>query len=305
MKRITGFYRQICFRTFAVMCFAGAVAAFFLPQIEFFRHDGDNRFTVFLYGEKIGVVSDRSDLEDILLESRRELAEEADGLYMVEQPVFTYEGSEAIWNSGISSRKELKEAMKNSLSAHAKDELAKTYTVKVNTQTVNLQAAEEVESLLGSTIGKYDAESKFMVQMELDPNRKLNVLIPQIVDKRASKEMNFELGVGVDNIMDAVQSNISIPEYMDFEDFETGLKEIGFSEKVEVVEAYVPESDVTDLDSAIELLTMEQEIQQIYKVQSGDTLSEISLTVGIPMDTIVEMNPDKLDDVNSTLQIND
>ncbi len=305
MKRITGFYRQICFRTFAVMCFAGAVAAFFLPQIEFFRHDGDNRFTVFLYGEKIGVVSDRSDLEDILLESRRELAEEADGLYMVEQPVFTYEGSEAIWNSGISSRKELKEAMKNSLSAHAKDELAKTYTVKVNTQTVNLQAAEEVESLLGSTIGKYDAESKFMVQMELDPNRKLNVLIPQIVDKRASKEMNFELGVGVDNIMDAVQSNISIPEYMEFEDFETGLKEIGFSEKVEVVEAYVPESDVTDLDSAIELLTMEQEIQQIYKVQSGDTLSEISLTVGIPMDTIVEMNPDKLDDVNSTLQIND
>lgn len=305
MKRITGFYRQICFRTFAVMCFAGAVAAFFLPQIEFFRHDGDNRFTVFLYGEKIGVVSDRSELEDILLEARRELASEADGLYMIEKPELTFEGSEVIWNSGISSKKEIKNEMKKVMSSHSKEDLVKTYTVKVNTQTVNLQDAAEVETLLGQTIAKYDENGKFSLQMDLDPNRELNVLVPQIIKKADTKEMDFDEVVGVDNVMDAVLDNINVPEYMDFEDFETGLKEIGFSEKVEVVEAYVPESDVTSLDAAIELLTMEQEVQQIYKVQSGDTLSEISLIVGIPMDTIVEMNPDKLDDVNSTLQIND
>lgn len=305
MKRLTGFYRKVYFYTFAVMCFVTAVAMFFLPQIEFFHRDGENRFTVFLYGEEVGVVSDKSVPEELLSEARRELAKEAEGLYMIEVPKLTYEGSEVIWNSGISSKKELKNQMKECMKMHSKDTLAKTYTVKVNTQTVNLKNADEVEALLSQTIGKYDSDGKFSVEMELDPKRELNVLIPQISQADEGKEPDFDVEIGVGTIFDAVLANINMPEYMDFEEFETGLKEIGFSEKVEVVEAYVPQADLMNLESAVDLLTKEQEVQQIYKVQSGDTLSEISLTVGIPMDTIVEMNPDKLDDVNSTLQIND
>ena len=96
-----------------------------------------------------------------------------------------------------------------------------------------------------------------------------------------------------------------VTEYMDFEDFELGIKEIAFSEEVEVVEAYILEEELSTLDEAINLLTEEQEVQQIYEVKSGDTLSEISITVGIPMETIVEMNGHILDNVNSTLNIGD
>ena len=100
-------------------------------------------------------------------------------------------------------------------------------------------------------------------------------------------------------------TNICFTEHMDFDEFDLGIREIGFSEEVEVVEAYILEEELNTLDEAVNLLTEEQEVQQIYEVQAGDTLSEISITVGIPMETIVEMNGNLLDNVNSTLNIGD
>lgn len=305
MKFLTRFYRQIRINTLAVAFLVCVIAALFLPQIELFHAGGDNRFTVYLYGEEIGVVTDRSDMDELLTEARRELAGEKDGLYMIEVPELTYRSEESFWNFGATSEAKLKENMKECMKAHHFGTLARTYTVKINTQTVNLKDAEEVKELLATTVARYDTEAKYEVSMGLDPNRELNVLVPQLIRKEAQEKFEFDATIGVEQVFEKVNDNINIPEYMEFEDFETGVTSIEFSEKVEVVEAYVPEADLTSLEEAVNLLTMEQEVQQIYKVQRGDTLSEISLTVGIPMDTIVEMNPDKLDDVNSTLQIDD
>ena len=75
-----------------------------------------------------------------------------------------------------------------------------------------------------------------------------------------------------------------------------------FAEEVEIVEAYLPENRLTSLEEAVNLVIMEQETASIYKVQQGDTLSEIAITVNIPIDKIVEMN-DSLSDESTTLQI--
>lgn len=84
-----------------------------------------------------------------------------------------------------------------------------------------------------------------------------------------------------------------------------GLKNINFSEKVEIVEAYLPESQLSTLDQAIDEVIKEQETVGEYTIVSGDTLSEIAIKVNIPLDKIVELNSDKLDDENSTIRVGD
>ena len=106
--------------------------------------------------------------------------------------------------------------------------------------------------------------------------------------------------------MQAVFSDITGEQTADrkesFEDYELGIRSMDFAEDVEIVETYLPESQLTDLEQAINLVIMEQETPSVYEVAQGDTLSEIAIKVNIPMDTIVEMN-DALEDVTSTLQI--
>ena len=93
-------------------------------------------------------------------------------------------------------------------------------------------------------------------------------------------------------------------EKLDFDDYELGIQTMDFAEKVEIVEVYLPESQLTPLEEAINLVVMEQETPSIYEVVSGDTLSEIAIKVNIPMDKIIEMN-DSLEDETSTLHIGD
>lgn len=91
-------------------------------------------------------------------------------------------------------------------------------------------------------------------------------------------------------------------EELGFEDYDLGILNMDFSEKVEVVEVYLPESQLTDVAAAIEQVVKEQETAGIYKVVAGDTLSEIAIKVNIPIDRLVEMN-DSLENENTTLQI--
>ena len=303
MKNITHFHKRIKIHALKVLLGAWFVAAFFLPRIEFYESTGDNRFTVYLYGEEVGYVANTDMIEDCIRQARRELASEAEGLYIVEEPEITIEGEETFW-SKCDDKKTVTENIKAVMAEHEKETLIRAYTVKVNSQTVNLRTAEEVSELLSRTIATYDTEGQYELVMNLNPDRELNVLTANVT-RSGSDRQNWDAEAGVGAALTHEVDPETVTEYMEFEDFELGIKEITFSEEVEVVEAYILEEELSTLDEAINLLTEEQEVQQIYEVQSGDTLSEISITVGIPMETIVEMNGHILDSVNSTLNIGD
>ncbi len=303
MRAITHFHKRIKIHAIKILLGAWCVAAFFLPRIEFYESTGDNRFTVFLYGREVGYVADKDMVDACIRQARRELAMNSEGLYIVEEPVIDYQGEEAIW-SKCDDEETLIANIKEVMAEHEKETLIRAYTIKVNSQTVNLRTAEEVTELLSRTIDIYDTENNFELEMNLNPQRELNVLTASVTRGESRHDSwDTEAGVGTSFTQDI--DNEKITEYLDFEEFDLGLKEIGFSEEVEVVEAYIPEKELNTLDEAIHLLTEEQEVQQIYEVQAGDTLSEISITVGIPMETIVEMNGHILDNVNSTLNIGD
>ena len=87
----------------------------------------------------------------------------------------------------------------------------------------------------------------------------------------------------------------------DFEDYDLGLISMDFGDTVEVAEAYLLAEELTDVNDAIEMVTKDQEKNEVYEVQSGDTLSGISLKTDIPLDKLVEMNA-SLEDENSMIR---
>ena len=70
------------------------------------------------------------------------------------------------------------------------------------------------------------------------------------------------------------------------------------------METYLPESQLKPVEQAIEEVTKEQETVTTYEVVSGDTLSEISLKVNIPLDDLIAMN-ETLENENSVIRVGD
>jgi len=78
---------------------------------------------------------------------------------------------------------------------------------------------------------------------------------------------------------------------------------IGFEEEIEVAETYVPTEEITDLNTAISMVTKDQETNKIYEVVSGDCLSVVAEKNNTTVDKIVSMN--ELLESDSVLQIGD
>ena len=89
-----------------------------------------------------------------------------------------------------------------------------------------------------------------------------------------------------------------------FEDYDLGLISMDFGDSIEVVEAYLSADELTDLSTAIEQVTKDQEKNEVYEVKAGDTLSGISFDTNIPLDRLIELN-ESLDDENSMIRVGD
>lgn len=273
-----------------------------------FHETGDNYFHIMVNGQEVGILGDVSEVEDMLVEARRNIAETEENLVFLEAEA-SYTGEEVLWGE-IDEKSTVLANMEKVLRAAVQEPMRHSYTVKVDEYMVNLASTEEVCSLLQAAIGRYDKEQKFAVELVHDSNREFGVLTAQVANqeqKKEEEESREETLFLEGGIQAAVTQSIVNAQYegeKDFDDYERGLLSLDFSEKVEVVEAYLPQSQLKPLDQAIEEVTKEQELKSVYKVESGDTLTEISLKVNIPMEQLIAMN-DVLEDENSILHVGD
>ena len=270
-----------------------------------FESTGDNLFHIFVNGTQVGSVAHLESAEEMLWEARREIAAAADGLLLMDVDM-TYVGEEMLYGY-VDDPQEVKENIRRVLSDSAQEALARSYTLKMDEYMVNLASVEEMEELLQAVISKYDSEGKFSVSIVQDENRLFNVLTSSVVnmqmeqDESRQQEMQIFPEAGIQEELTELFARDEEKEEKGFEDFDLGIKTMQFSEKVEIVEAYLPQSQLKPLDQAIEELTMEQETVGTYEVVSGDTLSEISLKVNIPMEDLVAMN-DSLETINTMIR---
>ncbi len=307
MKKLTYHYKKMNICIMKVSAIFLVVGAFLLPSYVSFQKTGDNIFDIFVNGVNVGVMSEADEAEELMQEARKQVALKSSELVFIDADL-QVSGREVLWGK-VDSDEEVISAMQEVLRDNVKETMQRSYCLKVNEYLVNLSCAEEVLTLLNSAIDKYDSEGKFEADLAIDPERELNVLTTYIERKEDSAKMETggkvimpEAGIfaTLTEMFDAVEPDIE----KSFADFELGLQSIDFGDEVEVVEAYLPKSQITSLEEATNAVTMEQEKNTVYEVVAGDTLSGISISTGIPMEKLIELN-ETLENENSLIRIGD
>ncbi len=276
-----------------------------------FEKTGENVFHIQVNGQDVGTLGDQAMASELLLQARRNIAKEEDELVFLEADL-TVTGEEMLWGQADPEEQVLQK-MEAVLREAVQETLHRSYTVKIGEYMVNLADGGEVQKLLQAAIGKYDTENSFEVRLVHDASREFNFLTTQVVSrqereetqiKEAEKEEEVFPEGGVEALFTQAIEEAKPQEEMAFEDYPQGLLSVDFTDEVEIVEAYLPKSQLMDLDQAVQEVTAEQETVTTYEVEAGDTLSEISLKVNIPMEQIVAMN-DSLEDENTMIHVGD
>lgn len=307
MKKISRYYKKMKIAHIKTAGFVIVVSAFLLPNYQEFRHTGDNLFTISLNGTEVGRVGDLDMVDECLIAARKRLAGTSDELVLADSEV-TWQGQEVLWGS-VDDKEKLVTNMTAALRGSMKETLNRSYTVKINEYTVNLASTQEVLALLQASIDKYDTEHQYYVDLAMDANRELNVLTTQIYsteEQQKEEEAAEEVmtSVGINALLDEIFAAIEPATEKDFEDYELGLMSLDFGDTVEVVESYLQDYELTDLQTAIDEVTKEQEKEQIYEVVAGDTLSQIAEKNEIPLADLIAMN-ETLSDENSLIRVGD
>lgn len=272
-----------------------------------FEESGENYFHVYLNGEEVGVVNDRQHAENLFIEARRKVASDNTELMFIDAEL-EVKGEEVLWGH-ISDDSLIISRMLEILDMNVMETMQQSYTVKVNETMLNLRSTDEIRALFRQAVAQYDPKGRFAVDLVKDPSRAAAAMTVNIVEQASEKELQaardaqFRAGIqgflataGEEIIAASVQKSLS--------DYELGISQIAFDKQVEIVEAYLPENQLISMEEAYQELLMCQDVPSEYIVQSGDTLSEISIKVNIPMDELVAMNS-SLDSVNSTIRVGD
>lgn len=267
-----------------------------------FEETGENFFQVKVNGQEVGTVGNRDTAERLLIQARRSIASRSSELVFMETEL-ELTGEEVLWGV-VDEEEDVLERMKTVLEGGIIQTMHRSYTVKVNDYIVNLAGIDEVLQLLQAAIDKYDSEDKFEVALVYDRGREFSVLTTAVeaVAAHEDKDTLDNLRGGIAAVLRPGDSGMLMGTEKNFGDYALGIQRMDFEQKVEIVEAYLPESQLTPVAEATERVIMEQEVASVYKVEKGDTLSEIAIKVNIPMDRIIEMN-DSLEDERTTLQI--
>ena len=306
MKHYSSYYKRLHVRRIKIAVLAVIVSMFFLPVFVKFERSGDNMFTVLLDGVSVGTVASPEEAEGYAREARRQIASDSSELVLVESNI-ELQGQEVLFGR-TDDPDEIVSRMAMVLADNVRETMNRSYVVKINDFMINLASKEEVTQVLQAALDKYDtAETgSYKAELLLDPVRELPVLTARVVSEEEAKEQEeikeaVSLSAGMDAELDAVFEAVQPKVEKDFEDYDLGLISMDFGDTVEVAEAYLSAEELTDVDDAIEMVTKDQEKNEVYEVQAGDTLSGISLKTDIPLDKLVEMNA-SLEDENSMIR---
>lgn len=302
MKKITKNYKRLKIQEVKIAVLAIITFIFFMPGYTNIENTGNNMFTVLLNGTYVGTVGDSSKAEEYLKMARRATAGDGEELVLIDSNLECM-GEEVFWGH-IDDEETVVANMVQVLKDNVKQTLHRSYTVKVNDYTVNLASKEEVLELLRSSIRKYDMEGEYDVELVLDGTRELNVLTTNILSRKEQQEQEGDMEVlasaGIFQALDEMFDDIEPAVEKDFSDYELGLISLEFGDEIEVVESYLAEEELTPVEEAINEVTKDQEKNQIYEIQAGDSLSKIAVENELTIEKLIEMN-ESIEDENLSL----
>ena len=286
-------------------CFCMMLVTPFIGEQFGFANSFSN---VYLDGEHIGAIKDPANVEALLLDARLQLAKEQKEMILAEVDCY-YTPVEEMFSKSM-SEDELYDKLYDHLK-NASVDIQRAYLMKIGTYTVYLNTIEDVYKVLDLAKEKFDPENRFQVNIIADAEREINMYTAELISSHVQVQDIETVGIRVSEIQlrDAIETDEpqtqeteepvtqeqkeeveeeEIPEPLTPE--EDGLKGMAFGEKVEISEAYVSKSLITSPEEAADQITKESEKNEIYVVQSGDTLSTIANGHGLYVKDVLALN---------------
>ena len=299
-------------------CFCMMLVTPFIGEQFGFANSFSN---IYLDGEHIGAIKDPANVETLLLDARLQLAKEQKEMILAEVDCY-YTPVEEMFSKSM-SEDELYDKLYDHLK-NASVDIQRAYLMKIGTYTVYLNTIEDVYKVLDLAKEKFDPENRFQVNIIADDEREINMYTAELISSQVQVQDIETVGIRVSEIQlrDAIETDEpqtqeteepvtqepeeeveeeEIPEPLAPE--EDGLKGMAFGEKVEISEAYVSKSLITSPEEAADQITKESEKNEIYVVQSGDTLSTIANGHGLYVKDVLALNSGLTE--RTTLQIGD
>lgn len=270
---------------------------------------------VYLDGEHIGAIKDPANVESLLLDARLALAKEQKSMVLAEVDCY-YTPVEEMFSKSM-DEEQLYEMFYTHLK-NASVDIQRAYMMKIGTYTVYLDTIEDVYKVLELAKAKYDPSNLFQVNIIADAEREINMYTAELISADVQIQTVETVGIRVSEIRlqdtledvteevtepvteseDIPSEDESVPETEVSEEDPAvlpdpngdGLKAMGFGEKVEITEAYVSKSLITSPEEAADQITKESQKNEIYEVQSGDTLSTIANGHGLLVKDVLALN---------------
>lgn len=270
---------------------------------------------VYLDGEHIGAIKDPANVESLLLDARLALAKEQKRMVLAEVDCY-YTPVEKMFSKSM-DEEQLYELFYTHLK-NASVDIQRAYMMKIGTYTVYLDTIEDVYEVLELAKAKYDPSNLFQVNIIADAEREINMYTAELISADVQIQAVKTVGIRVSeirlqdtlaDITEEVIESVEEPEEIPLEEESTpetegteeepavlpdpngdGLKSMGFGEKVEITEAYVSKSLITSPEEAADQITKESQKNEIYEVQSGDTLSTIANGHGLLVKEVLALN---------------
>lgn len=283
-------------------------------------------YEVTLEGKLVGSVKNPDVVENAFLNARARISRETEGLVLADVE-YSMEKIPKIFGSTMDTEA-LTEAIYQELQEVVATARRKAYLLKINEFTVTLGSYQDVMDVLYATKNRYDEKNEFQINIVSDAERELNVYTVQVTKQEPEEEEQSEVkkrtlsqlgiacaGIAEYDVTQAVEDVITMTVTEDEVQGSNGqeddgkrvtgdgLKQLEFTDRVELVEAYVDEDEITPTAEAIDLVTKDTEKNQVYEVQAGDTLSVIANSHGLYVKEVLALNEGLTE--STTLQIGD
>ncbi|MGN0497386.1 MAG: peptidoglycan DD-metalloendopeptidase family protein [Lachnospiraceae bacterium] len=242
---------------------------------------GDNRVKVIVNGETIAIANSMESGKEAYKAARLHCNEK--GLQMMDIAVsFDYVDKERDGEL-LKRNKTLKgEALENHiyeiLNNKKNDDYKEAYTMRIDDYTVTLDSMEEVIEILEKTQGIYDTEDAFRVNLK-EPSYHNVTTYEVTIEKREDVITKQENPVESDNEQLVAQS------------LNDGVKNIGFSDPIQITSTYAKKGQITDMETAYSQIVEEKGEEAIYVVQPGDYMELIAQKNNMDVATLKELNP--------------
>lgn len=298
-KRV--FWNKYIVYSYIIGAIVFSVSMFFGPWLIQDNTEEPNLYKVFVKDTYVGTVRDKQTAHKCLQDAKEAVSAGSQEITFIDASMH-FEEEHVIF--GLTSHSDdVTERMKALLRDSIQQTLERSYMLKINNYMVALRSVREVEQVLQNVVDMYDGESNFDVILKRDTERDFNVLTAEIISDEEIEQPGVEQSfAGVTVIEDELFDEEYYERELDFSDFDLGIQNMSFVDKIEITECYLKAEDVSPVEEAINYVTQHQNSEVIYKVQSGDTLGGIAYDTGVPLEEIIAMN-DSLENERSTIRV--